>query len=433
MGERIPPSEKTSQAIGALLSQGSDHADVKSELVRLAVRKIVEEVLEAEVNDVLGRGYYERGHPARGYRNGYRAGRLRSAEGTITYSAPQVSDRALPYRSKIRRQLKGRTAGLEALGVEMYARGLSTRDIEEAFRADDGQSVLSRTAVSEVTEQLWAEYEAFCRRELSEFEVLYLFVDGVAERLHPGQPREAVLCAWGICADGKKVLLHLAPGSKEDFASCQGFFEDLKGRGLRDPLLVVTDGAPGLIKAVEVCFPGALRQRCLAHRLRNLATKVSEERWPEVHTRALACYEAPSAEVAQVLRENFVARYQGEFPSAVKCFEDDFAACIAHLHFPVTHRRVIRTTNLLERLFGEERRRLKVIANAFGERPVLKLMYAAVLRTATGWRRMKITVFEQKQLELIRQELADAYHRRHAPAVTAEGSIPSRKSSRNRT
>ncbi len=433
MGKRIPPSEKTSQAIGTLLSQGSEQADVKSELVRLAVRKIVEEVLEAEVNDALGRGYYERRDPARGYRNGYRTGRLRSAEGPIAYSAPQISDRATPYRSKIRRQLKGRTENLEALGVEMYARGLSTRDIEEAFRGEDGHSVLSRTAVSEVTEQLWTEYEAFCTRELSEFEVLYLFVDGVAERLHPGQPREAVLCAWGITADGKKVLLHLAPGTKEDFASCQGFFEDLKQRGLRDPLLVVTDGAPGLIKAVEVCFPRSARQRCLAHRLRNLAAKVTEERWPEVHARALACYEAPSAEVAEVLREHFVARYQAELPSAVKCFEDDFAACIAHLQFPVTHRRVIRTTNLLERLFGEERRRLKIVANAFGERPVLKLMYAAVLRAATTWRCMKITVFERKQLEMIRQQLEDEYHRRHAPALRTEGNIPSRKSSRTRT
>ena len=184
---------------------------------------------------------------------------------------------------------------------------------------------------------------------------------------------------------------------------------------------------------MEVCFPRASRQRCLAHRLRNLATQVTEERWPEVHTRALACYEAPSAEVAEVLRASFVARYQGELPSAVKCFADDFAACIAHLRFPVTHRRLIRTTNLLERVFGEERRRLKIIANAFGERPVLTLMYAAVLRAAAGWRRMKITVFERKQLELIRQELDDEYHRRHAPAASAEGNIPSRKSSRNRT
>ncbi len=112
--------------------------------------------------------------------------------------------------------------------------------------------------------------------------VAYLFVDGVAERLHAGMPREAVLCAWGITEDRRKVLLHLASGTKEDTASCTAFFEDLKRRGLPDPLLTVTDGAPGLIRAVETCFPRALRERCLAHRMRNLRGKVPEATWPEV-------------------------------------------------------------------------------------------------------------------------------------------------------
>jgi len=109
---------------------------------------------------------------------------------------------------RVRAGLAGRTAELERLAVEMFARGLSTRDIEAAFRDASGASVLSRTAVSQVTERLWQEYEAFAGRGLSELSVAYLFVDGVAERLHAGLPREAVLCAWGITDDGQKVLLH---------------------------------------------------------------------------------------------------------------------------------------------------------------------------------------------------------------------------------
>src|SRR6267142_1003095 len=188
-----------------------------------------------------------------GYQNGYRRGRLRTAEGPIEYGVPQVADRAEPFSSRIRAGLAGRTAELEQLAVEMYARGLSTRDIEAAFRDGSGASLLSRTAVSQVTERLWQEYEVFAGRDLSEFAVAYFFVDGVAERLHAGLPREAVLCAWGITEDGRKVLLHLAPGTKEDTASCTAFVEDLKRRGLADPLLAVTDGAPGLIRAVETC------------------------------------------------------------------------------------------------------------------------------------------------------------------------------------
>src|SRR6516165_9057434 len=180
--ERIPASERTREKLKAVI-EGTEKGAGASELVRLAARLIIEEALEGEARDVLGREYYARGAaPGAGYRNGYRTGRLDSAEGRIEFSAPQIADRATPFRSAIRELVRGRTAELEALAVEMYARGLSTRDIEA------------------------------------------LFADGIAERLHLGQPREAVLAAWGILADGKKALLHVAPGTKEDTSSCREFF-----------------------------------------------------------------------------------------------------------------------------------------------------------------------------------------------------------------
>ena len=426
--ERIPASERTSQKLQELLTQGVADGDARTELIRLAVRKIVEETLEAEVDAALGRGYYESGAaPGAGYRNGYRRGRLKTAEGPIDYGVPQVADRAEPFRSRVRAGLAGRTAELEQLAVEMFARGLSTRDIEAAFRDATGASLLSRSAVSQVTARLWEDYEAFATRDLSEFAVAYLFVDGVAERLHAGLPREAVLCAWGITEDGRKVLLHLAPGTKEDTASCTGFFEDLKRRGLPDPLLVVTDGAPGLIRAVETCFPRALRQRCLAHRLRNLRSKAPEAEWPEIAVRARACYEAASPALARALRDDFVQTYERERPAVVQCFLDDFEACIAHLRFPLRHRKGVRTTNLLERLFLEERRRTKVIPHAFGERPVLKLMYAAVIRAADRWRGLPVGQFEQRQLQAIRAELDRAHAQRTAPAVATAPTTTTRK------
>ena len=242
MGSRgIPASRQTAERIEDLLAGGGDH-DARSDLIRRGVRKLVEEVLEAEVEDRLGRAYYGRGDGERpGYRNGYRRGRLKSAEGAIEYAVPQVSDLGEPYRSRVRERLGGRTEELERLAVEMYARGLSTRDIESTFADEHGRSLLSRTAVSEVTERLWEEDEAFATRGLSEHQLLYLFVDDVAERLRPGLAREAVLCAWGIDQEGKKVLLALSPGTKEDTESCRTFFQDMRRGGLGDPLLVVTD------------------------------------------------------------------------------------------------------------------------------------------------------------------------------------------------
>jgi transposase-like protein len=418
-----------------LLTEGVADGDARAELLKLAVRKIVEEALEAEVAEVVGRGYYQAGAaPGAGYRNGYRRGRLRTAEGAIEYGVPQVTDRPEPFVSRVRAGLAGRTAELERLAVEMYARGLSTRDVEAAFRDATGASLLSRTAVSQVTERLWQEYEGFATRDLSEFAVAYFFVDGVAERLHAGLPREAVLCAWGITEDGRKVLLHLAPGTKEDTASCTAFFEDLKRRGLPDPLLAVTDGAPGLIRAAETCFPRALRQRCLAHRLRNLQSKAPESQWPEIAIRARACYEAASPALATLLREDFAQVYGRELPTVVQCFTDDFEACIAHLRFPLRHRKVIRTTNLLERLFLEERRRTKIIPHAFGERPVLKLMYAAMIRAADRWRGIAVGEFEQRQLRAIRDELDRAHTERVRPVARPSASAsPVRLSSKNRT
>ena len=290
---RIPASGLTREKLKTLMEGTSAGGELGSELVRLAARLILEEALEGEAEDALGRGYYMRGAlPGAGYRNGYRTGRLKTAEGAVEYSAPQIADRAEPFRSKIRAILGGRTEELEALAVELYARGLSTRDIEAVFADETGQSLLSRSAVSAVTERLWAEYEAFAGRDLAEFDLVYLFVDGIVERLHLGQPREAVLAAWGILADGQKALLHLAPGTKEDTASCREFFHDLRRRGLPDPLLVVSDGAPGVIRAIEECFPRSLRQRCLAHKMRNLQSKVPEDVWPEFKARAAACYRA---------------------------------------------------------------------------------------------------------------------------------------------
>ncbi len=129
--ERIPASERTREQLNALMEGKAEAAESNSDLVRLAARLIIEEALEGEAEDALGRGYYARGAaPGAGYRNGYRTGRLKSAEGSIEYGAPQIADRAEPFRSRIRALLGKRTAELETLAVEMYARGLSTRDIE---------------------------------------------------------------------------------------------------------------------------------------------------------------------------------------------------------------------------------------------------------------------------------------------------------------
>ena len=222
-------------------------------------------------------------------------------------------------------------------------------------------------------------------------------------------------------------------GSKEDAETVSAFFQDMRTRGLGDPLLVVSDGAPGIIKAVETCFPRSARQRCLAHRMRNLAAKAPEDLWPEFKARVSAAYQAPSRAIARDLAAGVLADYQAELPSATACFGDDFEACIAHLRMPITHRRAIRTTKLLERLFVEERRRLKIIPNAFGETAVLKLMFGAMIRAAERWRAIRVSELERRQMRAVGEELDHEYEaanglgtKASAPAHPAQSSSTSR-------
>src|SRR5262249_10109665 len=192
MMKRIAAAEKTRERLRALIDGRLGTEADRSELVRLAVRLIVEEVLEAEARDKLGRERYERAEgEASGYRNGYRTGRLKTAEGAVKVSAAQLRDTAAPLVSAVGENLAGRPEALEDLAVELFARRLSTRDIEAAFTDADGQRLVSSSAVSGITERLWEEYEAFPRRDLSEFDIVYLFVDGIAERLRAGCARAA--------------------------------------------------------------------------------------------------------------------------------------------------------------------------------------------------------------------------------------------------
>lgn len=430
---RVPPSSRTREAIRQLLEEGTEAEDPKSELMRLAMRLIVEQALEGQARDVLGRDHYERREQEQpGYRNGHREATLKTAEGEVRYGVPQLREVDASALAELRQHLKGRTAALEKLALEMYARGCSTRDIEAIFRSEAGELLLSRTAVSELTEALWAEYEEFATRDLSEIRPLYLFLDGLAERLRPGAKREAVLSAWAITWEGKKVLIHVAPGTKESTECCRDFMADMKRRGLSDPVLVTTDGAPGLVRAVEEAFPASLRQRCLAHKMRNVMAKVPEEGRAEFRQAARAAYDAPSPAMARALRDDLVARFGKVYPSAVQCFEEDFEACIAHLQVPPNHRRVVRTTNLLERLFVEERRRVRAAGHLFGERAVLKLMYAALVRGSERWRGVTVTDFERKQLERLHDQVKQRHREENAPAVKST-STPDHVYSKDRT
>jgi putative transposase len=408
---KVAPSVMVREQIEQTLCGGVDtETNLLSTLAQLGLKHIVQQALEQEQEDFLGRGRYERRQGAekgRSYRNGYEDSTLATAEGEVSVRMPQVRGGGAPYRSKLMEFLSGNSEALERLVTEMYARGLSTRDVEECFRdASTGELMISRSAVSEITDRLWEDYRAFCERDLSEIEVEYLFLDAVYESLRRYGAKEGVLAAWCITTEGRKVLLHLAVGNKESEACWTEFLRNMVSRGLRMPTSVTSDGAPGLVNAIEGLFSKSLRIRCWYHKLGNIRSKLPAEGAEEVLAHARAVRDAPTYEAGEAQTASLIERFGEVYPAAVKSFTEDLEASLAHLKLPVRHRINVRTTNLLERSFLEERRRTKVIPRLMDEKSAMKLVFATLIRVSERWSRVSVSELERKQLKLLRRELS---------------------------
>ena len=408
---KVAPSVMVREQIEQTLCGGvGTETNLLSTLAQLGLKHIVQQALEQEQEDFLGRGRYERQEEGtekgRSYRNGYEDGTLATAEGEVSVRMPQVRGGGAPYRSKLMEFLSGNSEALERLVTEMYARGLSTRDVEECFRdASTGELMISRSAVSEITDRLWEDYRAFCERDLSEIEVEYLFLDAVYESLRRYGAKEGVLAAWCIMTEGRKVLLHLAVGNKESEACWVEFLRNMVSRGLRTPISVTSDGAPGLVNAIEGLFSKSLRIRCWYHKLGNIRSKLPAEGAEEVLAHARAVRDAPTYETGEAQAASLIERFGSVYPAALKSFTEDLEASLAHLKLPVRHRINVRTTNLLERSFLEERRRTKVIPRLMDEKSAMKLVFATLIRVSERWSRVSVSELERKQLGLLRREL----------------------------
>lgn len=400
---KLPPSEEMGKALTTLLENGTDGKDLLGEVIRRGAEHVLQSSLEAEVTDFLGRERYERTEDGpRGYRNGYRARRLKTTTGKLTIEEPRVRDSDRPFESRLLGRIDRIEERLEKMAVEMYVRGLSTRDIEKTLTDDEGRPLLSRSSISRLSEELYAEYEAFAERDLSGYDVVYLFLDGVYEAVRRYTHNQAILCAWAILSDGTKTIIHLEAAASESTDAWEAFLENIIGRGMAHPLLVVSDGAPALKAAIAKHLPQSDRQRCIAHKMRNLTSKMPLDVKNQLHAEIKAVFYAPDPETAELLAERFVGAYAASYPSVVKCLSDDLDACLVQLRYPHSHRKFIRTTNLLERAFVEEKRRTKIIPSHINERGALKLVFGSLIRASNSWRRVAMTELELTQLRTLR-------------------------------
>ena len=249
-----------------------------SELARLGARLIIQRAVEDEFDQWLGRARYERKPEAGpGKRNGFRARHLQTGEGELRIEIPQAREAAIPFVSKLfpkwhcKRLL--RTDPLKALVIGEFVRGLSMRDVESLCE-EAGLGRTSKSTVATICAELHERFEAFCRRSLYDVNLVVLFLDAIYLPVRPSGPKEGVICAWGITENGARELVSVRLGAREAKEDWVELGRDLISRGLAAPRLVVADGAPGLISAVEEIWPRADRQHCAVHRLRNLLAKL---------------------------------------------------------------------------------------------------------------------------------------------------------------
>jgi len=406
--KRIPVSERLEQAIAGLLEDQTWDAGRLSELGRLGAQLIIQRAVEEEVSEFLARARYERRPDARGWRNGVRPRRLQTGEGELLVQMPQLRGTVEHF---VCRTIPGtrtviRTRPLEALVIGAYVRGLSDRDLESLL-AEAGLGPLSRSSASRVCRELRDRYRAFCARSLAGIELLALFLDAVYLPTRPSGAKEGVLVAWGYDLEGRRELLAVSLGQRERLEDWLELGRDLARRGLRSPWLVVTDGAPGLVRAVEELWPECDRQRCSVHRLRNILAKLPKRE--DVRRRVQAAYwaaldNAASPQEAEAGLRTLVAELAREYPSAAACLAEDLPALCVHLRYPLHLRRRLRSTNLLERSLGEVQRRVRAIGRFPGESSCLSLCWAVLDLVIAGARTLGLSQLDHRELQRLRIE-----------------------------
>jgi transposase-like protein len=422
---RVSPVERVRADIDDLFASDRDLGEVLEEVARLGVRLLMQTAMEAEVTEFLGRERYAHGERARaGSRNGHCPTTIRTTTGPVTIARPKLRGTEETFASRLLGVGVCRTNALESLVIAGFVRGLSVRDVEATLaEALGAEAVLSKSTVSRVCEAIKNEFDTWKQRDLSDVHLEYLFLDGSHFKFHDGARAEPVLAAWGMTTEGRPVLVGLEPGASESTDAWAGFLEGMVARGLRAPLLVVSDGAPGLLGAVELVLAHSLHQRCLIHRARNVLAKVPVEHQGEVKVAFWKIFDditAPPGEeaiaVARARAAEFAKTYERRFPAAVDCMMTNLESLTTYLRFPAGHWGRIRHSNFIERTFGETRRRVKVIGRLPGERSCLGLVWAVLDRASRGWRGVVMTPAAVRHLQELRRQLVTP----HAKEVMTE-------------
>ncbi len=326
---------------------------------RQGMQEKIQDALEAERDEILGRLSYERLPEGmdRVYRNGHHRARcLVCGSGTIGVRVPRLET---PYESKLVPRYERMSPEMKQLLPELYLHGLSTGDMEVALGWLLGEGApLSPGTILRLKAKWEEEYRLWQKRPL-EKEYLYVWADGIYPKGGPLDESLCLLVVLGVTRDGHKELLALAEGYRESEESWKDLFADLKKRGVSWIGLVIGDGIKGLWKAVREKFPRANHQRCWVHRMRNILDKVPDKAHDEILAHLRRIYYVRSQEEARKLMREFAASYRSLYPRAVDCLLETGNQLLMYFLFPREHWQSIKTTNPIESIFSTVKLRTK--------------------------------------------------------------------------
>lgn len=384
--------EQDRQMLVAPLEAGPDPV---ATLIREAIREVLETAVAEEVSAALGRAAWERVSERRGYRHGTGVRTVVTGEGPVTLRVPRARLNApdgttREFQNGVLPKYARRRERVDAILAQLYISGASTRDLRRALQPLLGTQALSRSAVSRVVARLQLAFRTWRTRSLAQEPIAFLYLDGqrVRVRADRGVTTAVVLMALGVRPSGEKVVLALQLVSDESTAAWRLLLEDLTRRGLARPALAISDGSQGAQAALDLTWPELPHQRCLVHKLRNLLAVTPRPLQGALIAdfRRFAEATSPAAVHAGVahFRRTWAERWSG----AVVCLDEAGPQLTAYTAFPEALWKGLRSTNIIERVFGEFRRRLKVQGALPTAEAVLTVLWGTLATGAIQLRRV---------------------------------------------
>ncbi len=382
---------------------GVEEATSLEMIIRHRARGLIEAIVEEELAAALGAALSARvGHARQGYRHGTRERTVTTSLGPTTFAMPRARVRTsdghtAEWRSELVPRYQRRSAQVDAAILGVYLSGTNTRRIKGALAPLLRGGPLSKDAVSRLVGRLAEDFETWRRRDLAEDDIRYLILDGWYPKVRIGRRRERVpvLVTLGVRGDGERVVLDVRLAGDESTAAWRDVMRSLVDRHVGTPRLAIIDGSAGWAAALREQWPSLAIQRCTAHKLRNLEAKAPVRLREELAEDYRRMIYAETRALIDQARVRFTKKWRLRCPAVVECLQEAGDDLFTFLRFPQTQWKALRTTNALERINGEFRRRTKTQASLPSQDAVLLLLFGLLrsgqvkMRKIDGWQEME--------------------------------------------